>query len=578
MGANYRMKTASIVKGKYIRTCLPKGDHIRNHLPDVDTITYDGGGCWKIPLKIRFVERLKGCDFVFSSGLEQWLEEERIKRKERKRLSTVNIPGLGGELYHFQLEGVDFIEKHDGRALIADEMGLGKTVQALAWAQLRGEEVKPILLICPSFLKVNWKRETEKWVRNVDVRILNGQTPYEISGDFVIVNYDVLAYWEKELKEYGFKTLIVDEAHFLKNNRAKRTKAFKRINKTMSHLIALTGTPIEARPIDIYNIVYAIDPTVFPNFITFTMDFCDAYKDTFGWNRSGSSNTLLLNQLLTESVMIRRRKKDVLKELPPKQFVKVPLEIDNVAEYLKVKNRFVEHLKEQFAEMDIDGMEEKDKKKLLNYAKGHDIDTEEGLTEGVLEKIKRKKLKTARKNVIMKFEPLKQLAAQGKMKGVVEWIEDFLESGEKLVVFTYHTKVIETLMTHFPHAVKVDGSVSMKNRQKVVDKFQKDPSIKLFLGQITAAGIGITLTAASNVAVVQYPWNPGPLFQAVDRTHRISQMKQVMVWCLVGEGTIEEHIIDILIRKEKMINEILDGKEHENISILSELINIYKKE
>jgi len=574
----YRLRTASIKDGKYVRISHPWDDQVRKKISDIPILKYDGNCSWVIALEMRYVEKLKECDFIFSKGLTHWWEERKLEKRKRKQLKITKIPRLGGTLYKFQLEGVNFIEHKNGRALIADEMGLGKTIQSLGWVQLHRREVKPVLVICPSFLKVNWKRETEKWTTDMNIQILSGQTPYEITGNFIIINYKILSYWLTELREMKFKTIIIDEAHFIKNSKAKRTKAFKRLSKTSPYLIALTGTPIDNRPIDIFNIVQAIDPSVFPNWMTFVLDFCDAKKDRWGWNTSGSSNKLLLNKVLTESVMLRRKKKDVLKELPPKQFVKVPLEIDNRNEYTKAEVRFVEYLREQFEEIDINNIKKSDEKKLLDYAKGKEMNIEDGLTKELLAKIKKKKLKVAKKNItFMKFEPLKQLAAKGKMRNVIEWIEDFLDSGEKLVVFAHHKKVIQTLIEHFTEAVKIDGSVPLTKRQKVVDRFQEDSSVKLLIGQIVAAGTGITLTAASNVAVIQFPWNPGPLFQAVDRLHRISQTKQVMVWNLVGENTVEEHIINILIKKEKDIGEILDGEKFEETSVLSDLINIYKK-
>ena len=132
-------------------------------------------------------------------------------------------------------------------------------------------------------------------------------------------------------------------------------------------------------------------------------------------------------------------------------------------------------------------------------------------------------------------------------------------------------------MEHFPHAVKIDGSVSLKKRQEAVDSFQNNPKVKLLIGNIKAAGVGITLTAASNAAIIQFPWTPGELVQASDRIHRISQTKKVTIYNMVGEDTIEEKIIDTLIKKEKIISQILDGKWHENESMLTEILKNYKK-
>jgi len=573
----YTRRTASI-SGQYIRICHPRFDPVRKQLTDIPTVTYDGKSCWEIPLEVRYVEKLKTLDFIFSNGLTKWLEQHRNEQMEKKEITIHSIPQLGGTLYGYQLEGVNFIEKQNGRALIADEMGLGKTVQALAWIQLHKEEVLPVIVVCPSSLKINWERETHRWTTDLNVEILNGQTPYTPEGDFLIINYDILPYWEKTLKMLYPATVIIDEAHYTKNNKAKRTKSFKRLVKGVKNVIALTGTPIENRPIEIFNIVQAIDPTVFPNYISFVMDFCDAKRDRFGWDVSGASNTLVLNRILKESIMIRRKKKDVLKDLPPKQMSKITLSISNHSEYKKAENEFVQYLKDRFMSISAYDLDENVERELKQYAKDHEIEVEDELTDDDLEKIKREKIESAgRAPMFAKIETLKQLAVQGKMKQIIEWIEDFLESDEKLVVFANHRKVIDTLMKHFKGAVKIDGSVSMKKRQDVVDSFQNNPNVRLLIGNIKAAGIGITLTAASNVAVIQFPWSPGILMQACDRVHRISQTKQVTIWNLVGEDTIEEKIIDLLIKKEKLIGEVLDGKITEDNSILSELINDYRR-
>jgi SWI/SNF-related matrix-associated actin-dependent regulator of chromatin subfamily A-like protein 1 len=573
--SKYRIRTAGIA-GKYLRVCFPDNDFSAKkqlqHVPKKHE-----GAAYLLPLEKRYVKELERLKFEFSNGLKKWINEVRVA--ESRKVTVKNIPKLGGTLYPYQLEGVNFIEYKNGRALIADEMGLGKTVQALAWVQLKKPECLPVLVICPSSLKINWERESEKWTTGTDIEVLFGQTPKEIEGNLIIINYDILPYWVEELKRVELSTIISDEVHMIKNNKALRTKAFKRLIKNVPYLIALTGTPIENRPIEIFNILYALDNNIFPNYFVFTKRYCGAKPGAFGWDVSGSSNSAELNRILTDTVMIRRKKKNVLKELPPKQIAKVTLEINNRLDYQKAEDEFVQYLKDRFQSYSTD-LDEQVKKELRQYAKDHEIEIEdEELSASDLENIKKEKIKNARNApMFAKIETLKQLAVQGKLKQIIDWIDDFLESDEKLVVFAIHRKVIDLLMKHFPDAVKIDGSVSMKKRQLAVDSFQNNPKVRLLIGNIKAAGVGITLTAASNVAVIQFPWSPGELVQASDRVHRISQTKQVTIWHLVGENTIEEKIIDILVRKEKVINEILDGEFRKDESILSELIKNYRKE
>ena len=520
---------------------------------------------WEGYITQKLIELLKELNFVFSPSLQNWDKKE----DEVKKLS-LNLDVE--ELYKYQIEGVHFLEQKNGRALIADEMGLGKTVQALSWLKLHPEFSK-VLVICPASLKINWQREAEKWAL-LDMEILNGTTPHKIKSNDVIINYDILSYWEKHLKLKQFDVIIFDEAHYIKNNKAKRTKAFKRLVKSVPRLIALTGTPIENKPIEIYNIVKVIDPSIFPDATDFAIEFCGAKKTRFGWDKNGATNTLRLNKILSSSIMIRRKKIDVLKDLPEKQIIKVPFEINNRTEYDQAETEFVEFLKKKF---NTENLTKEILEELKQFAKRNDIEVSEELTTDEIRLIKEHKFeRIASAPVLAQIEMLKQLAVKGKIDQIIEWIENFLESGEKLVVFAVHKKVVSQLMEKFKHiAVKVDGSVSQKQRQEAVDKFQKDVKTRLFIGNIKAAGVGITLTAASNAAIIEFPWSPGELNQAADRIHRITQTKQVTIWNLVGESTIEEKIITLLKKKEKVITKILDGKQYEDQSILMDLFKSY---
>ena len=233
--------------------------------------------------------------------------------------------------------------------------------------------------------------------------------------------------------------------------------------------------------------------------------------------------------------MLRRKKKDVLKELPAKVWSFIPMELDNRKEYVQAENNFI---------------------KWVHETKGKDAAE-----------------KARGAEVLSSIEALKQLAVKGKLEQAMDWIEDFLQSGKKLVVFATHKFVIQTLVDEFPDiSVKVDGSVSMKKRQEVVDQFQKDKKIKLFIGNIKAAGVGITLTAASDVAFLELPWTPGELEQASDRVHRIGQNDSVSIYYLLAHETIEDKIATMIDNKRKILDGILDGKETDDESLLTKLL------
>ena len=564
------MKTAHLINGM-LRLRFPENTKLKAELESIQRLVLIGD-IYETIITSRIVFALREHKFVFSKSLSKW-EEQFCKQIPNPK--KISIPE-GLTLYPFQEKGVAFINKNTslkpyGSALIADEMGLGKTVQALAW--LRESKIRPVLIICPASLKYQWKNEALKWLGE-SAEIIHGKENHKLHKKIVIINYDVLHDWSDTLKDYGFEVMILDEAHLIKRNQAKRTKAFKKIKKGIDHLIALTGTPIENRPIEIYNIVNAISPYLFPNYMEFAQTYCGAKKTRFGWDMSGSDNSFELNHILKNSVMIRRKKKEVLKELPEKQIVKIPVDITNFAEYQKAEKAFIAFLLEKFTLRNTEEL----KKELKEYAKRKKIEISDDPSSWEINMLIEKKIAGVQAAPILtKMEELKQLAVKGKMHEIINWIKTFLESGEKLVVFAFHKNVIAELMKHFPHAVKIDGSVLPAKRQKIVEQFQNDPKTKLFIGNIEAAGVGITLTAASNAAIIEFPWKPSTRNQAMDRIHRITQTKQVTIWELVAVNTIEEKIIELLKKKETIISKILDGSHYVDESIFMDLIDSYKQ-
>jgi len=493
---------------------------------------------WTVPLNPESVETLEKGGWSIDPRITKFLERATIVLDD---LSTdVDIPGLRMPLFEFQKLGVSFLEHRNGRALIGDEMGLGKTAQALAYLQLH-PEIKRTIIVVPASLKLNWKKEISMWMDGTrSVQILKGQTPYNLLGDILIINYDILNFWVEALINYEPQVLIADECHYVKNNSAKRTKAMKKLAKHTERFIGLSGTPIVNRPVEFFNAIKMIDGTMFPNFWDYVHKYCAARHNGYGWDFSGSSNTQQLHELLTSTIMIRRKKRDVLKDLPDKIYSFVPCHMDDRGEY-------------DIAEHDFVGY--------VTMTKG----------TGEAERV-------SRAEELAKIEKLKQLAVRGKLIEAIGWIQDFISSDEqiKLVVFATHRFVIDEILKFFGEkAVKVDGGVSLKDRQKAVERFQNDPDVQLFIGNIKAAGVGLTLTAASNVAFLELPWTPGDLVQAEDRCHRIGQKDSVNVYYLLAQNTIEERIARLLDSKRKVLESVLDGAVPEDSSLLGELINDY---
>ena len=490
---------------------------------------------WTAPASFESIKLLKNWGFKISENVQALLDKVQISNKPAAIDETV----LDNRLFPYQREGVAWIEAKNGRALIGDDMGLGKTCQALSWLKLHPEN-RPAVVVCPATLKNNWAREVRMWIGEKEsIQILEGKKAKNIvsRNGIIIINYDILPGWVETLLKSNPQAVIFDECHYTKNSKANRTKAAKKMAKGIKNVICMSGTPIKSKPIEFFNTINMIQPALFPNYWAFARQYTNASYNGFGWSFDGAKNTEKLHKVLTETIMIRRRKEDVLTQLPPKRRAVVPMEPDNRNEYNSASRNIIKWI-------------------LQNEGKP-------------------KADKASRAQVLVEFEKLKQLAVNGIMKQVIEWVRDFIDSGEKLVLFAVHKNVLDIIQKAFPDcSVRLDGSTSQKNRQIAVDRFQTDNNVRLFLGNVLAAGVGITLTASSNTAFIELPWTPGELVQAEDRVHRIGQdANSVTAWYLLAQNTIIEVIAAILDKKAKVLVAVLDGKTVKEDDVLTELLN-----
>ncbi len=477
-----------------------------------------------------------------------------IKEIEKKSMPEIPVH-LQKILFPYQKEGVQFMYNTDGRCLIGDEMGLGKTIQALTYMEMN-DDVKVTVVVCPASLKLNWAKEISKWMTSYNLYILQGkknitQETYRNSkvvsskltdNTIIIINYDIIAAWLDVLLTINIDLLVGDEIHFIKNQKAQRTVATVKLGKAIQRFIGLSGTPIVNRPVEFFNALNLIDGGLFGSFWNYTKHYCGAVHRQYGWDFSGASNTEELHEIVSQ-VMIRRKKKDVLKELPPKIRTVVPMEIDNRADYEATEEEVQVAMKTSI------------------YKKIKDIQDSNLPVQEEREAIqKAENAKKAEAMVLM--EKLKQKAVKGKMKACIKWIQDYLETEDKLVVFAMHTEVLEELKRAFDEqAVTFYGKTPGKQRDENIDSFQNDPKIKLFLGNIKAAGVGITLTAANATCFLEFPWTPGDAFQAEDRVHRIGQTADsVHAYYLAGVATVDEDIMELLDSKKDILDSVLDGK------------------
>ncbi len=419
--------------------------------------------------------------------------------------------------------------------ILADDMGLGKTTSTIIAALETG--VKKILIICPATLKINWKREIENYSQR-PIFIAEGKN-FSTEHDFVIINYDIIKNFhdvkkkdESKILESKFDLVIVDEAHYIKNAQAQRTKLINDIVKNIDRLWLLTGTPMTSRPIDYFNLLSLVDSPVAKNWMAYVIRYCSGYQFKVGakkvWNVMGSSNLEELRDR-TSGTILRRLKEDVL-DLPDKIISPV---------YLRLKSKEYENLMGEYYEWYRSNPEES-------------------------------------KSLTVQFTKLtkvRQVIANEKISQTIELAENIIEQGKKVIIFCNFTESLNSIVSHFgKSAVKVDGSMSKVERQNSVDRFQEDEKVKVFVGNIKAAGVGITLTAGEAVIMNDLSFLPSDHSQAEDRAYRIGQKNNVLVYYPLFENTIEGLIYDILIAKKHVIATVM-GDNLESADFVEEIMN-----
>jgi len=447
-------------------------------------------------------------------------------------------------LYDYQRKGILKIEEFHGRALLADEMGLGKTLEALGWIRHHPKK-RPVIIVCPAFAKWVWEMEAHKHLKMKSI-ILNGKKSFRINqkdsiNSLLILNYEILQYWMDNLLRLEPKVLLFDECHYVKNRKTHRTKAVRKLARKIPHVIAIGGTPLLNRPAELWTTLNMIRPKLFPSFLPYAFRYCNPIRTPWGWDFNGASHLDELHQILNETMMIRRLKKDVLKELPKKSRFIVPLSIDNRNEYQEAVNNFIDWLS----------------RKSLDKAK-----------------------RAQKAEQLVKIGYLKRLAAQLKMKSILKWIDNFLEeSDDKLVLYCIHKNIIKQIYDKYKKiSVVVDGSVTGEKRKKAVLAFQNNKKIKLFIGSIKAAGVVITLTASNTLAFVELDFVPANHIQAEDRIHRIGQKYNASIYYLIAKNTIEVPLCALIQKKQKIVDSVLDGDNITNeLNIFDKLEKILKK-
>lgn len=434
------------------------------------------------------------------------------------------------------------IEKLVGtkRFILADDMGLGKTTSTIIAAL--ETKAKKILIICPASLKINWMREIQNYTDR-SVYICEGKN-FSDEHDFVIVNYDIIKnFYDIKNKEdspiykVNFDLIIIDEAHYLQNAQAQRTKLVNSFAKRTERLWLLTGTPMTSRPINYYNLLNLIESPVAQNWMAYAIRYCEGYQFRIGgnrkvWNVNGASNLDELRDRTSKQIL-RRLKEDVL-DLPDKIITPV---------YLRLKSRLYEELMGEYYDWYRTKKEESSSLTLQ----------------------------------FSKLTKVRQIIATEKISSTIELAENIVEQGKKVIIFTNFTDSLERIVEHFgKQCVFVDGSSSKIARQNSVDRFQDDEKIKVFVGNIKAAGVGLTLTAAQAVIMNDLSFVPSDHSQAEDRAYRYGQNSNVSVYYPIFENTIEGAIYDILSKKKQIIGTVM-GDSMDKSDFAEEILNYINK-
>ena len=451
----------------------------------------------------------------------------------------------GWRVFPHQEKGIKFLLTKNNR-ILGDDMGLGKTLMSTIASIESGAE--KILIVCPANAKINWFREINAYIPEEDITII--KSGHWTPKKYTIINYDILKNFHtiidgrktykdyeiiRHLDEEGFDLIILDEAHMVKNPSSNRAKIINQISKNIKRRWLLTGTPLANRPMDFFNLLKICDSPVTASWKQYAFRYCDgkkfkkklkngSYRDI--WITDGASNLEELHDR-TKNLILRRKKDDHL-DLPPKIVAPYYIEIDDMGEYNRVFEEYLEWAK----------------------------------SEG-------KRLGAGRHMV--ELIVLRKYLALEKTKQSIALAEQAIENGKKVIVFTNFTHSFDALMKHFGKlAVGHNGKMNGTQKQNSVDQFQNNPKIKVFVGNLISAGTAITLTEAEVVIMNDLDFVPANHAQAEDRAHRIGSESTTNVYYPIVVGTIDEMMFKILEKKRRIIDTVI-GDEHVSMDIEEDL-------
>ena len=475
------------------------------------------------------------------------------RKREKEEIEAIGLPEV---MYDFQKKAVAQMLKSDRNILLASDPGCGKTCMSAIYLSKK-ENAYPAVVVCPASLKTNWQVEIEKWTPNAVSYVISGRDSYKNAdvmanvkkADVIIINYDILGIDDKDamakeneriklakvngwryrkafvpvngwvntlLDEVGIQTIICDECQYIESSKAIRSRAVIQLSRDEKiKKLFLSGTPFETRVSQFYNACHILAPDLFGTEYEFLNRYCDPRYNGFGWEYKGLSHADELRYKLS-FFMIRHKKEEVLKQLPSKQKIPVYLDMDK-------KSRKI------YDEMEEELLQQKDGLEAFSY-----------------------------------LAKMKKALVDIKSDAVIQYVKDMLEVEQKIVVFAYHASMFDKLMEKFKGiCVGINGATPVLERQPQVVKFQNDPKIRLFIGQIQAASTGITLTAAHTVIFTEWGQTAAGMEQACDRIHRIGQTaNRCTMYYLIVKDTIDEAPLKSLTAHHSDIQSVLNGDDN----------------
>ena len=433
---------------------------------------------------------------------------------------------IADRLFPHQVEGVAFLLRRR-RAILADDMGLGKTRQAIIGLHV-GEPGGPYLVVCPASVKRNWRREVEAALPDARSHIIAGRsdaTP--LDADWVIVNYDVLGAHAERLRTIAWRGMVFDEAHYLKNHQSQRSRHARSIVDAADDplVYALTGTPLTNRPRDLFPLLQLCGHALARSFLSFARRYCAAHQTDYGWVTDGASN---LDELAVQlhGLMLRRTKDEVL-DLPPKLRTWLPVEVPATTGAKEIGDVVRLLLDRQIGRR--------------SARRGGDA--------------------ADRGRLLASLTRARQKLAAAKAADTIDFVENAVGQGEKVIVFSCFDEPLKKVQKHFGDAaVLLTGATPAARRQKLVDIFQSDDDVRVFAANIIAGGVGLNLTAARQVVFNDLDWVPANHWQAEDRAYRIGQTNTVNVTYMTATGTVDDFVSTLLEAKTRLVDAVVDGK------------------